>query len=217
MKIQTKQNLEFPFEVKELTDAGTFRGYGSVFDVVDAWDDVVLKGAFTKSLAKKKPALLWQHDSGKPIGVYTSMEEDNRGLKLEGRLLIDAVAQAKEAHALLQAGAINGLSIGYIPLAWEYETRKEKRVRVLKEIDLWETSLVTFPANPKAIVGSVKSMDMKSIRDVEDCLRDAGLGRSEAKAVIAAVRGLTLRDAEEAEALKAARALLKKIKGSESA
>jgi HK97 family phage prohead protease len=217
MKIQTKQNLEFPFEVKEMTDAGTFKGYGSVFDVVDTWDDIVVKGAFAKSIAKKKPALLWQHDSRSPIGVYTSVEEDNKGLKLEGRLLIDSVTQAKEAHALLQAGAINGLSIGYMPLAWEYETRKEKRVRILKEIDLWETSLVTFPANPKAIVGSVKSTDIKSIRDAEDYLRDAGLGRSEAKAVIATVRALTLRDAEEAGVLEAARALLQKFRGSEVA
>jgi HK97 family phage prohead protease len=215
MKIQTKQNLEFPLEVKELTDTGVFKGYGSVFDVVDAWDDVVLKGAFVKSIARKKPALLWQHDSGSPIGVYTSVEEDDKGLKLEGRLLIDSVAQAKEAHALLRAGAISGLSIGYMPLAWEYETRKEKRVRVLKEIDLWETSLVTFPANPKAVVGSVKSMDMKSVQDIEDCLRGAGFGHSEAKSVIAAVRDLTLRDVEEAEALKAARVLLKKFKGAD--
>ena len=208
MKIPTKQSLEFPFEVKELSEAGTFKGYGSVFDVVDDWDDVVVKGAFTKSIAKKLPVLLWQHNSDKPIGVYTSVEEDNKGLKIEGRLLIDSISQAKEAHALLHAGAIKGLSIGYIPLAWEYETRKDKRVRILKEIDLWEISLVTFPANPKAVVGSVKS-----IRDVEAYLRDAGLGRNEAKAVIAAVRDSALRDAEESDALKAAQTLLRKFKG----
>jgi HK97 family phage prohead protease len=161
-----------------------------------------------KSISKKKPAMLWQHDSGKPIGIYTSIEEDNKGLKLEGKLLIDDVSQAKEAYALLKAGAINGLSIGYVPLAWEYETRKEKQVRVLKEIDLWEISLVTFPANPKAMVGNVKS-----IREAETYLRDAGLGRTEAKAVIAAVRDSALRDAEEFEALKAAEELLKKFKG----
>jgi HK97 family phage prohead protease len=195
-------------ELKVLDETGIFKGYGSVFDVVDGWDDVVVKGAFEKSIAKRKPALLWQHNSDKPIGIYTSVEEDNKGLKLEGKLLVDEIGQAKEAYALLRAGALNGLSIGYLPLAWEYETRKERQVRILKEIDLWEISLVTFPANPKAVVGNVKS-----IRDAENYLRDAGLGRNEAKAVIAAVRDSALRDAEESDALKAAEELLKKIKG----
>ena len=212
---QTKHSLAIPLEIKELSETGMFKGYGSVFDIVDAWDDIVLKGAFAKSIAKKKPALLWQHYSSEPIGVYTQVEEDSKGLRLEGKLLVDGVARAREAYALLQAGAINGLSIGYIPLAWEYETRKEKRVRLLKEVDLWETSLVTFPANPKATVQSVKSVgELKSVRDVEDYLRDAGLSCSEAKAVISKIRTSGQRDAEEAEALKAAQELLNKIQRS---
>jgi HK97 family phage prohead protease len=195
-------------EIKSLDETGIFKGYGSVFDVIDGWNDVVVKGAFEKSIAKKKPAMLWQHDIDKPIGVYTAIEEDTKGLKLEGRLLIDEIGQAKEAYALLKAGAINGLSIGYRALSWDYETRKDKQIRVLKELDLWEISLVTFPANPKALVGGIKS-----IRDAEGYLRDVGLGRNEAKAVIAAVRDSTLRDAEESDALKAAENLIKKIKG----
>jgi HK97 family phage prohead protease len=195
-------------EVKALDETGMFEGYGSVFDVVDGWDDVVVKGAFEKSIAKKKPAMLWQHNSNQPIGVYTSVKEDDKGLRLEGKLLIEEIGQARETYALLKAGAINGLSIGYNALAWEHETRKDRQIRVLKEIDLWEISLVTFPANPKATVGSVKS-----IREAESYLRDAGLGRTEAKAVIAAVRDSALRDAEESDALKAAEGLMRKIKG----
>jgi HK97 family phage prohead protease len=208
------QNLDFPFEVKELGDEGTFTGYGSVFNVVDLWDDAVLPGAFEKSIGKRKPAMLWQHNSDSPIGLYDSVEEDARGLRMKGRLLVDSVTQAREAHALLKAGAINGLSIGFNPLVWEYETRKDgRRVRVLKEIDLWEVSLVTFPANPKAVVGGVKGLEAKSVSDVGDYLRDAGLSPAEADAVISSVRDMTIRDAERSGILLAAGALINKIKG----
>jgi HK97 family phage prohead protease len=208
------QSLDLPFEIRELGDEGTFTGYGSVFNVVDLWGDAVLPGAFEKSVKNRKPAMLWQHDDHCPIGVYTSVTEDKRGLRLEGRLLVDSVGQAREAHALLKAGAINGMSIGFVPLAWEYETRKgDKRVRVLKEIDLWEVSLVTFPANPKAVVGGVKGLEAKSVSDVGDYLRDAGLSPAEADAVISSVRDMTIRDAERSGILLAARALINKIKG----
>lgn len=209
-----RRTLDFSLEVKQVEDTGVFKGYGSVFDVMDDWHDVVLKGAFAKSLERRTPAMLWQHNSDEPIGVYTSIAEDDMGLSIEGRLLVDGVAKAKEAHVLLKNNAIRGLSIGFIPIKWEWETRNDTRVRLLKEVDLWEVSLVTFPANAKALIGDVKSAELKSIRDVEDYLRDAGLARSEAKAAIAAIKASALRDAEEAEAVKAVNELLRKIRRS---
>lgn len=203
---------ECPLEIKELSDDGSFSGYGSVFGNVDYYGDVVEAGAFTKTLAAKMPAMLWQHDSAEPIGVWTKIAEDEKGLYMEGRLLTGKVARASEAHELLKAGAIKGLSIGYRPKAWEWSKDDiGDSIRYLKEIDLWEVSLVTFPANEAAVVTSVKSLE--SIRDIEETLRDAGFSRSEAKSLISRVKDLQ-REAEiKGAALEAARELLKNMKG----
>lgn len=197
----------YPMEIKEISDEGYFSGYGSVFDVIDDWDDVIVRGAFAETLQKKTPVMLWQHDSAEPIGVYERIREDEIGLWLEGRLLLD-IEKGREAYILLKNRAIRGLSIGFLPLAWEWETRDNRRVRVLKDIDLWEVSLVTFPANSKAVVDEVKT-----IRGLENFLRDAGYSRADAKAAIAAVRADSLRDAEAEDAKKAAVALLESIRG----
>lgn len=203
---------ECPLEIKELSDDGSFSGYGSVFGNVDYYGDVVEAGAFTKTLAAKMPAMLWQHDSAEPIGVWTKIAEDEKGLYMEGRLLTGKVSRASEAHELLKAGAVKGLSIGYMPKVWEWlKDNNGDSIRHLKEIDLWEVSLVTFPANEAAVVTSVKSLE--SIRDIEETLRDAGFSRSEAKSLISRVKDLQ-REAEiKGAALEAARELLKNMKG----
>lgn len=211
MPIQTKQtHRDFPLEVKEITEEGRFSGYASVFDVIDYYDDEIVRGAFAKSIAEKMPVMLWQHDSAEPIGVYESIREDDIGLWIEGRLLLD-LEKGREAYILLKNQAIRGLSIGFVPILWEWENRESRRIRVLKEIDLWEVSLVTFPANPKALVDDVKSI--KTIRDVEDTLRDAGFSRTEAKALIAACKSAQRDAEEEDEELKAAQKLLNLMKG----
>lgn len=187
--IQTKQRLDIPFEVKSVNDAGEFEGYGSVFGVQDTYGDVVIAGAFKDSLQRwsekgRLPALLWQHKMDEPIGIYTEMSEDNNGLALKGRLLIDDDPLAKRAHAHMKAGSLTGLSIGYILKEWEYD--KEKNVFLLKEIDLWEVSVVTFPANDEARVSDVKSAfargEVPSQKQIERVLRDVGLSRNQAKA-----------------------------------
>lgn len=211
MQIQTKQtHRDFPLEVKEITEEGRFSGYASVFDVIDYYDDEIVRGAFAKSIAEKMPVMLWQHDSAEPVGVYESIREDDIGLWIEGRLLLD-LEKGREAYILLKNQAIRGLSIGFVPILWEWENRESRRIRVLKEIDLWEVSLVTFPANPKALVDDVKSI--KTIRDVEDTLRDAGFSRTEAKALIAACKSAQRDAEEEDEELKAAQKLLNLMKG----
>lgn len=197
----------YPMEIKEISDEGYFSGYGSVFDVVDDWDDVIVRGAFAETLRRKTPVMLWQHDSSNPIGVYEKIYEDDIGLWLEGRLLLD-IEKGREAHILLKNRAIRGLSIGFLPLAWEDEMRSRKKIRVLKDIDLWEVSLVTFPANPKAVVDEVKT-----VRGLENFLRDAGLSRAEAKAALAAIRADSQRDAEAEEAKKAALNLISIMRG----
>ncbi|MGB1540284.1 MAG: HK97 family phage prohead protease, partial [Rickettsiales bacterium] len=138
-----------------LDDAGRFSGYASIFNVVDNQNDLMAEGAFKQTLLENQGdvKLLWQHDFAEPIGVFTKIVEDARGLYVEGRLLLD-IQRAKEAHALLKAGAIGGLSIGYVPV--KYRIDPETGVRILEEVALYEVSVVTFPANAHATVQAVK-------------------------------------------------------------
>ena len=154
------EQVDVPFEIKEVAQDGTFAGYASTFGNVDHDRDVILPGAFGKTLSKKNPKqikMLWQHDPRQPIGVYEVLREDKRGLYVEGRLVLE-VAQAREAHALMLAGALDSMSIGFAIPKNGYEIDEKKRVRVIKEVDLWEVSVVTFPANPKASIRRVKSV-----------------------------------------------------------
>lgn len=217
MMPMTKQRLDIPLKLKSVSDSGEFEGYGSVFGVKDSYDDVVVPGAFSKSLQSWReknslPAMLWQHQMDEPIGVYTEMKEDEVGLYVKGRLLIDDDPLAKRAHAHMKAGSLTGLSIGYMLKDWEYDRTKE--VFLLKEIDLWEVSPVTFPSNDEARISDVKSAvargETPSQKCIERVLRDVGLSRTQAKAFMAGGYGsLSQRDADEVgTALDA----LKKIK-----
>lgn len=206
-------------QLKAAGDDGTVEGYGSVFGVADSYDDVIAPGAYAASLAAHKaegtmPAMLWQHDPSAPIGVWTEMVEDAKGLRIKGKLALDTVKGA-EAYALLKMGALNGLSIGFVSKEWSYD--RDTDVRTLTQVDLWEVSLVTFPANDKSRITGVKAADVAgitTIRQAEQALRDAGLSADAAKALIAEVKRIALdeRDAHEAAAaLKAAERLLQSI------
>lgn len=180
----------YALEIRAAGEDGSVEGYGSVFGVRDNYDDVIASGAFLGSLKAHKaagtmPAMLWQHDPSEPIGIWTDMVEDAKGLKIVGKLALDTV-RGKEAQALLKMGALNGLSIGFMSKQWAYD--RETEVRTLTEIDLWEVSLVTFPANQKARVTSVKSADaMAAPKDAERILRDAGFSKAEATAFVSCV------------------------------
>jgi HK97 family phage prohead protease len=193
---------------------GEFSGYASVFDVVDWYGDVVVPGAFTSTLeawAKKSklPSMLWQHRAAEPIGVWTKMAEDAKGLYAEGRILLDAGDLEKRAHAHLKAGSISGLSIGFdiAPGGLAYDSNQG--AWLLKQVDLWEVSLVTFPANEEAQVDAVKTALAAGPKEFERFLREAGLTRSQAKGLMArGYEGLgDLREADEL-GLDAVRAVL---------
>lgn len=190
--------LTCPFEVKLAPDSdeGCITGYGSVFGNVDSHRDVVAKGAFKSSLADAKngmwPAMLLQHGQGDeaeskmPIGVWTSIEEDDTGLLMEGKLCLDT-QRGREAHALIKMTprpALNGLSIGYRAKDFTLGSKHDKARRTLNAVDLVEVSLVTSPSNHKATILSVKS-ELTTIRDFERFLRDAGFSITEAKAIAA--------------------------------
>jgi len=184
------ERVTVAFEVKSLDDgaARAFDGYGSVFGVLDSYADVVKAGAFKRTLreakAKKRmPALLWQHDPSQPIGVYDEMREDETGLYVKGRL--SDTQLGREAYTLLKDGALSGLSIGFRTVKSQMD--ESTGVRTLTEVELWETSLVTFPANDAARVTGVKADGvLPTEREFERWLRrEGGFTETEAKAIVA--------------------------------
>ncbi|WP_039889820.1 HK97 family phage prohead protease [Acinetobacter johnsonii] len=179
----------FNLEIKAVQEDGFFSGYGAVFGNVDWYNDVILHGAFQKSLQRweekgKMPPVLWNHNDGEPIGVYTNIYEDEKGLFVEGRLLIDDVPRAKSTHALLKAGAIDGLSIGYKTKKANQQTNG---IRELIELDLGEISIVTMPANEESLITSVKSKleegELPTLPEFEKFLRESGFSKSQATAI----------------------------------
>lgn len=181
--------LDLAFEIKSVKDDGTFTGYGSVFGVVDSYQEIVAPGAFTESLQSRMPSLLWQHRSGEPIGVWPVVKEDNIGLQVEGKLALKT-SRGAEAYELLKMGAISGLSIGFMTREDSYD--KLTGIRTLKKVDLWEVSLVTFPANDSARVSQVKSIEsIQTYAAAEAHLRESGgFSKREAVALVARIKSL---------------------------
>ena len=150
-------------------------GYASYFGEVDRGGDIVQPGAYGDSLKDIKARgaqvkMLWQHDPAQPIGVWDEVREDAKGLYVKGRILTD-VDKGREAASLIEAGAIDGLSIGYRTVK---ATKNDKGQRLLKELELWEVSLVTFPMLPSARVGAKGEslMDLE-LRELARALDDA--------------------------------------------
>ena len=145
---------DFKLKIKEVDDSsGEFVGYAAIFGNVDLQGDVIEKGAFRKTIQEQSNVpILWQHDTTQPIGVTVEIDEDDRGLLVKGKLNLET-QRGREAYALIKQGAIKGLSIGYDVV----KDVIESGVRKIKEIRLWEWSLVTFPANPLAEVTNVKT------------------------------------------------------------
>lgn len=202
--------LEVKFVDGDETKVGTFSGYGSIFNNVDHGGDLIAPGAFKKSLAewkkiKKFPPMLLQHggfigpaEDGIPVGKYTDMYEDEKGLFVEGYLFALDTQKGKYIHEGMKSGTLDGLSIGYIARDVAYGKKPDEPRRTLKGIDLREVSIVTFPMNDKSRVTAAKSIEeLISLADAEDYLRDAGgFSQSQAKAFVSRLKGLRPCDAE---------------------
>lgn len=160
------QIKNFRAKFTEPDDEGHFTGYASVFELEDLDGDIIKPGAFKKTLAEKKRfPFLWQHMVQEPIG-WVEMEEDEKGLKItNGKLILD-VQRAAEARALMKEGAINGLSIGFEYVKWE--NIDGGNGKIVTEIKLWEVSAVTFPAQPAAMIETVKTLDISKLSTDDD-------------------------------------------------
>lgn len=216
---------DFALQVKDLSEDGTFTGYGSVSGNVDSYGEKVMPGAFAASLAKHKREgtnvlMLWQHNPHEPIGVWEDLAEDAKGLWGKGRLVLE-VQKAREIHALMKQGAIGGLSIGYR----EVKVTPDGNVINLEELDLKEISPVSFPANRRARIETVKSERMEEfarrlrdgdpmpIKDFEDVLRDVGIPKSMATAIASHGYAKAIRSESEGSQANDATAFLKALRG----
>lgn len=197
------RRIGVPFQFKAAADGRpAVGGYGSVFGTVDSYGDVIAPGAFGASLARHAekgtmPAMLWQHNSDWPVGRWTEVSEDETGLRVAGELADTQLG--RDASALLRMGAITGASIGFVTRKAEMD--QETGVRTLTELDLWEVSLVTFPANEDARVEArAADIAQMSVTEIERLLRDADLSRRESKTLIS--RLMSIGAARDAQAAK---------------
>jgi HK97 family phage prohead protease len=192
----------FEFKVSDSGPAGSFEGYGSVFNNEDGNGDMMLPGSFTKTLAdyqakSKMPKMLLNHgglagwgspspEDLLPIGKWTALSEDTHGLQCKGQLIALDTETGKRVHAAMKEGQLDGLSIGYRAKDFVRGSAANEPRRTIKAVDLIEISPVTFPANASALVTSVKSAGIRTIRDFEEFLRDAGgFSHAAAKAIAA--------------------------------
>ncbi len=184
---------------------GTFTGMASTFGNKDLMGDIIEAGAFKKSLKRrpaKKVKLLHQHDGWSlPLGVFAEIEETPKGLMVKGRLAM-GTQQGREVFELMKMGALDALSIGFRVAKDGAIFDRDKGLRIIKEIDLIEISVVNFPANPRARITGVKGLTVEDIQtkhDLEAVLRDAGVSRQVAKYVAAHWQPPAQRDVEGGE------------------
>jgi HK97 family phage prohead protease len=199
-------------EMEEFDGSGRFEGWGTVYGVpIERFFGSIIMdpGMFRESILTKGSSgirMLWQHDPDQPIGVYESIEEVEKGLRVAGRLLIDDSPKAREVYGFMKAQAIGGLSVGF----GVQEERSDKTTGVVHYTrgDLWEVSAVTFPANSQAEIDNVHARLIEEIqapKDLERILRDAGFSKRDATAIAShGFKGLRRRDADESEEIFAA-------------
>lgn len=199
-----KKFLSVPFEVletKQVEKDGvkyfTFSGYGSTFGNQDLQGDVVVRGAFIKSLTIRMPSLLWQHDMREPVGIFTECYEDEKGLFVRAMMPMDDTLVKGRVMPQMKVGSVKSMSIGYTVKVYEYD--KDNDIYYLKELDLWEVSLVTIPANPQAMITDMKSLkEASNIRELESYLKNSGHSRKECVIIISKLKEF-LRDGQTLE------------------
>jgi len=175
----------FPFVIKsaqEQDNIGRINGYGSIFGNADSYNERVAKGAFAKSLSSgSKIKMLWQHDAASPIGNWENLKEDEIGLTGDALLPLNIVS-VREKYEMAKAGLVEGLSIGYMVRdnGWE---KLDDGSYLLKDLDLREISMVTFPANPLALISSVKSLTFTP-NQLEYYLLSLGFSPNQAKGAV---------------------------------
>lgn len=198
----------FPLHIKSLSDTGQIEGLAAGYGNVDSHGDVIAPGAFAKSIGAAKandrwPVMLLHHDPKRPVGRWDSFTEHSDGLIAKGTLALGA-SDGREAMALLKAGALTGLSVGFTDAKRDYGSG----AKTITEGNLMEVSLVAMPSNPKTRVSSIKSIG--NVRDIEDLLKEAGVSGRKAKAAASVAWRAIYETDESATADAALAAILSK-------
>jgi len=208
---------------------GVFEGYGAVFNNLDSYGDVIAPGAFAATLASARsrnwmPKMLLQHgggifsmaEDGIPVGKWTAMAEDTKGLTVEGELFALNTQKGQYIYEGMKSGALDGLSIGFVAVGIKYGQTATEPERTLTEIDLFECSIVTFPANDEATITSVKSAlfgkleQLNTLSEYEGFLRDAGFSRTQARTFVSRLKKCLIQSDSErqSEILRGANTLV---------
>jgi HK97 family phage prohead protease len=201
-------HLAFPAEYKlSSAETGVIEGLAAVFHNVDSHGDKIVPGAFKASLAERRspPRMLMQHGAvfgadPRPVGVWTEVGEDTKGLRVRGRLVGLDTETGRFNLALVRDGAMRGLSIGYKvrPDGVVYGKSVGEPKRTLRSLDLHEVSIVDEPSNPDAVVTSIKAAaEIKSAREFEEFLHDSGFPKAAAKKLAAGWSAMPGEDDEQ--------------------
>lgn len=178
----------FQFATVDTMTDGIFTGYASTFNNIDKDGDIILEGAFQESLAQKKYRLplLWSHDHNIPAIGMVELTEDSHGLRIDRGILNLELALARDIYSNIKNGILDSFSIGF------YLQKREYRdgVRYILQADIFEVSLVNFPANNEAKINNIKTVlkDIHNIRTCEEALRDVGFSQNDAKHFISLIK-----------------------------
>lgn len=193
-----KKTLKFnDVNLKLAADTGTFEGYASKWGGVDAYGDTIMKGAFTETLQNAPPKMFFNHHWDMPVGKWVDYAEDSVGLYVKGELT-PGLSLAADVRAAMKHQTLDGLSIGGFLKKGDYDEKDGRRI-IRKWSQLAEISPVVFPADSAARIdlSTVKSIDFESLlpeckseKEIERLLRDAGLGKWEAMAIVSRVRAI---------------------------
>lgn len=196
--VMETKGFETSFELKT-SDDGVFEGHGAVFNKPDEFGDIIMPGAFKKSLrthGRRKVKMFLEHDRTKLLGVWEQLKEDGDGLFVKGRLLLE-LQTAKEVFILMKEGVLDSLSIGFRTILSQFDSKREGRN--ILELKLFEVSLVSIPAQMAALITNVKNVspeDIETKGDLERVLRDVGISKSVSRFIVAGWTPPARRDAE---------------------
>jgi len=197
--MERKDNPLAQCQIKNLDDSsGEFEGYASVFNSTDEVGDTILPGAFKGSLTESRPKMFVNHDHRQvPVGDWLEMREDDYGLFAVGRIDMNH-KDGPTTYSALKRGAMDGLSIGFRMSKDDYDWKENNEGRVIKNMSLFETSIVSYPAEGMARISSVKSAieALDDLKSLEALLRDEGFSRAAATALISRTKQLTRCDSE---------------------
>jgi len=168
-------------------DYFTFKGYGSTFGNIDRDDEMMVAGCFREHIASQTPALLWQHQMSEPLGVYTVVREDGKGLYVEGQMPMDDDFVRGRVVPQMKAGSVKTMSIGFTVDEYAYD--KENDIIKFTKVKVWEISLVTIPANAQAMITEMKSLEeAENITELNQMLKNYGISHRKCNIIISKIK-----------------------------